>query len=131
MNGFVENIEKATLSNRDFRRVLYTGKNSQLVLMSLKASEEIGSEVHKTHDQFFRFESGEGLVVIDDKKTKVKDGTAVIVPAGAKHNVINTGESELKLYTIYSPPEHMDKVVRHTKKEALASEEHFDGKTTE
>ena len=131
MNGFIENIEKLTFGNNDFRRVLYTGKFSQIVLMSLKAGEEIGMEVHKTHDQFFRFEKGEGVVVIDNKTSKVKDGSAVIVPAGAKHNVINTGSEALKLYTIYSPPEHMDKVVRHTKKEALASEEHFDGKTTE
>jgi mannose-6-phosphate isomerase-like protein (cupin superfamily) len=112
--------------------VLYTGKNSQLVLMSLKPMEEIGMEVHPHIDQFFRFEGGEGKVIIDGNEYRVKDGDGVIVPAGAKHNVINTSKtSELKLYTIYSPPEHQDKVVRHTKAEALANPEEFDGKTTE
>ena len=125
-------IEKETRKNTDFRRVLYTGKSSQLVLMSLKPGEEIGEETHDDVDQFFRFEEGEGKVVIDDVAHVVKDGDAVIVPQGAKHNVINTSKkSNLKLYTIYSPPEHQDKVVRHTKKEAESSEEHFDGKTTE
>ncbi|WXG41822.1 MAG: cupin domain-containing protein [Candidatus Freyarchaeum deiterrae] len=132
MKGYVAVIEKETKKNTDFRRVLYTGKYSQLVLMSLKPGEEIGSETHEDVDQFFRFEEGEGKVVIDDVESRVKDGYAVIVPAGAKHNVINTSKSvNLKLYTIYSPPEHQDGVVRHTKKEAMASEEHFDGKTTE
>lgn len=132
LKGYVAVIEKETKKNTDFRRVLYTGKYSQLVLMSLKPGEEIGSETHEDVDQFFRFEEGEGKVVIDDVESRVKDGYAVIVPAGAKHNVINTSKSvNLKLYTIYSPPEHQDGVVRHTKKEAMASEEHFDGKTTE
>jgi len=132
MKGFKSNIEKATLANKDFRRVLYTGKYSQLVLMSLKPGEEIGEEVHKTVDQFFRFEKGMGVVLIDGVKQKVTDGDAVIVPAGAKHNVTNTSKNaELKLYTIYSPPEHQDGTVRKTKAEALAKPEEFDGKTTE
>lgn len=132
MKGFSTALENATRKNSDFRRVLYTGKNSQLVLMSLKPMEEIGMEVHKDRDQFFRFEAGEGKVVIDGNEYMVKDGDGVIVPAGANHNIINTSKtSELKLYTIYSPPEHQDKVVRKTKADALASPEEFDGKTTE
>ena len=132
MKGYVVPIEKETTKNADFRRVLYTGKHSQLVLMSLKPGEEIGEETHDDIDQFFRFEEGEGKVVIDKVEHRVKDGTAVIIPAGALHNVINTSKTaNLKLYTIYSPPEHQDGVVRHTKKEAMASEEHFDGRTTE
>ncbi len=132
MKGFKSNIEKDTLGNNDFRYVLYTGKYSQLVLMCLKPGEEIGEEVHKTVDQFFRFEKGTGTVSIDSVKHKVADGDAVVVPAGAKHNVINTSKtSELKLYTIYSPPEHIDGTVRKTKADALAKPEEFDGKTTE
>jgi len=132
MKGFKSNIEKDTLGNSDFRRVLYTGKHSQLVLMNLKPGEEIGEEVHKSVDQFFRFEKGEGIVFIDGVKQKVSDGDAVIVPAGARHNVTNTSKTtELKLYTIYSPPEHQDRTVRKTKAEALAKPEEFDGKTTE
>jgi mannose-6-phosphate isomerase-like protein (cupin superfamily) len=132
MKGFKSNIEKQTLSNSNFRHVLYTGKHSQLVLMSLKPGEEIGEEVHKTVDQFFRFEKGEGIVSIDGIKHKVADGDAVIVPACAKHNVTNASKTtELKLYTIYSPPEHQDGTVRKTKAEALAKPEEFDGKTTE
>jgi mannose-6-phosphate isomerase-like protein (cupin superfamily) len=132
MNGYVTHIEKETEKNTDFRRVLYTGKHSQLVLMSLKPGEEIGEETHEDVDQFFRFEAGEGNVIIDGVEHHVKGGDAVIVPSGAKHNVINTSKrTNLRLYTIYSPPEHQDKVVRHTKKEAIASEEHFDGRTTE
>jgi mannose-6-phosphate isomerase-like protein (cupin superfamily) len=132
MKGFVTTLEKETRKNTDFRRVLYTGKHSQLVLMSLKPGEEIGMETHKTVDQFFRFEGGEGKVIIDGTNHPVKDGDGVIVPAGAKHNVINTSkQSELKLYTIYSPPEHQDKVIRRTKADAIASPEEFDGKTTE
>ena len=130
--GFKSGIEKETRKNTDFRRVLYTGKHSQLVLMSLSPAEEIGEEVHSDRDQFFRFEQGEGKVVINGLEHHVKDGDAVIVPAGARHNVINTSpEADLKLYTIYSPPEHIDKTVRHTKKEAQALPEEFDGKTTE
>jgi mannose-6-phosphate isomerase-like protein (cupin superfamily) len=132
MKGFKSNIEKDTLKNDNFRRVLYTGKNSQLVLMSLRPGEDIGEEVHETVDQFFRFEKGEGVVLIDGVKQKVADGDAVIVPAGARHNVINTSKTaDLKLYTIYSPPEHQDGVVRRTKAEALAKPEEFDGRTTE
>lgn len=130
--GFVTDIEKETTKNEDFRRVLYTGKFSQLVLMTLKPGEEIGSEVHDTVDQFFRFEEGEGKVVIDKVEHKVHDGMAVIVPSGAEHNVVNTSKQQLlKLYTIYSPPEHQDKVVRHNKKQALAEPEEYDGKPTE
>ncbi len=130
--GFMADIETETVKNTDFRRVLYTGKFSQLVLMCLKPGEEIGAEVHDDVDQFFRFEEGEGRVIIDNTEYAVKDGSAVIVPNGANHNVINTSKTaNLKLYTIYSPPEHQDKVVRKTREEAMASEEHFDGKTTE
>lgn len=132
MKGYVTTIEKDTLKNKNFRKVLYTGKNSQLVLMSLRPKEEIGMEVHKTVDQFFRFEKGEGKVIIDGMAHKVKDGDAVIVPAGAKHNIINTSKKlELKLYTIYSPPEHMDGVVRITKADAMTKPEEYDGITTE
>lgn len=132
MKGYVTAIEKETRKNADFRRVLYTGQHSQLVLMSLKPKEEIGEETHEDVDQFFRFEAGEGKVIIDDVEHRVTDGDAVVVPAGAKHNVVNTsGKSELKLYTIYSPPEHEDQIVRHTKAEAMESEESFDGRTTE
>jgi mannose-6-phosphate isomerase-like protein (cupin superfamily) len=132
MKGYVVDIEKETTKNTDFRRVLYTGRDSQLVLMSIKPGAEIGEETHNDVDQFFRFEAGEGKVIIDGAEHRVKDGNAVIVPAGARHNVINTSKFvDLRLYTIYSPPEHQDGVVRHTKEEAMASEEHFDGRTTE
>ena len=132
MRGFKSNIEKDTLSNSYFRRVLYTGKNSQLVLMNLRPGEEIGSEVHKTIDQFFRFEKGEGIVTIDGVEHKVADGDAVIVPAGARHNVTNTSKNQdLRLYTIYSPPEHVDGTMRRTKAEALAKPEEFNGRTSE
>jgi mannose-6-phosphate isomerase-like protein (cupin superfamily) len=130
--GFEANLEAKTLSNSDFRRVLYTGKYSQLVLMTLRPGEEIGAETHDTVDQFFRFEEGEGVVVIDGVEHKVRNGSGVIVPSGALHNVINTSrKGDLKLYTIYSPPEHMDQVVRHTKAEAETQKEEFDGKTSE
>jgi mannose-6-phosphate isomerase-like protein (cupin superfamily) len=130
--GFTANLEGETRTNTDFRRVLYTGKYSQLVLMCLKPKEEIGEETHEDVDQFFRFEEGEGVVVIDGVKNIVKDGSGVIVPCGAKHNVVNISKTKsLKLYTIYSPPEHQDKVVRKTKQEALAREEHYNGKPTE
>ena len=132
MKGYEANIEELTLANSDFRRVLYTGKYSQLVLMSLEPGEEIGSEVHADVDQFFRFEKGTGKVVIDGLDRAVADGDAAIVPAGAEHNVVNTSSLEpLKLYTIYSPPEHRDGVVRATKEDAEKDEEHFDGVTTE
>ncbi|MEW6722071.1 MAG: cupin domain-containing protein [Candidatus Micrarchaeota archaeon] len=132
MKGFAVNLEQETIRNADFRRVLYTGKNSQLVLMRLRPGEEIGMEVHGDRDQFFRFESGEGVVVIDGKENKVRDGSGIIVPAGAMHNVVNTSkDADLKLYTIYSPPEHRDGTLHRTKGEAESNEEHFDGKTTE
>jgi mannose-6-phosphate isomerase-like protein (cupin superfamily) len=129
--GYFAAIEKKTLKNSDFRRVLYTGKYSQLVLMSLLPGEEIGAEVHKTHDQFFRVEAGNGIVAINNAKYKIGNGDCVIVPSGAMHNVTNTGKAALKIYTLYSPPAHKDGVARKTKKLAEASEEHFDGRTTE
>jgi len=131
VKGFVDDIEKLTEENTDFRRVLYTGKNLQLVLMTLRPGEEIGAEVHEDRDQFFRVEMGEGEILIDGNVSAVRSDMAMIVPAGARHNVRNTGDEPLKLYTIYGPPEHRDGVVRATKAEAEASEEHFDGKTTE
>jgi len=132
MKGYISNIEKGTLENDNFRQVLYTAKHSQLVLMSLKPKEEIGMEVHPDNDQFFRFEQGIGKVIIDGNEYEVKDGFAVIVPAGAQHNVINTSQTEaLKLYTIYSPAHHKDGIVRATKEEAIANEAEFDGVTTE
>ncbi len=127
--GFCDDIEKLTEENDLYRKVLYTGKHLQLVLMTLQPGEEIGAEVHDTHDQFFRFEEGKGKLVIDDNEYEIKDDFGVIVPAGAKHNVINTGDEPLKLYTIYGPPEHRDGVVVDVK--ANEKEEHFDGKTTE
>ncbi|MBC7538024.1 MAG: cupin domain-containing protein [Bacteriovorax sp.] len=131
MKGFIGNIENLTEKNSDFRHVLYTGKNLQLVLMALKPGEEIGEEVHKDRDQFFRVEKGSGKIVIDGVATNIKSEDAVVVPAGAKHNIINTGKEPLLLYTIYGPPEHVDRLVCATKAEAESLEEHFDGKTTE
>lgn len=131
LKGFISNIEKDTVGNKNFRKVLYTGKNSQLVLMSLKPGEDIGEEVHKDTDQFFRVDSGSGKVVINGVSTKVKDGFAIVIPQGAKHNVINTGKEDLKIYSIYSPPHHADGTIHKTKEEALSDKEHFDGKTTE
>ena len=132
MKGFVDNIGSLTNENGNFRQVLYTGKNSQLVLMSLKPGEEIGEEIHEAVDQFFRFESGVGKVVIDGVEHMIEAEFAVIVPAGAKHNIINTSQTEpLKLYTIYSPPNHRDGVVHATKDIAEVDSEHFDGQTTE
>lgn len=132
MKGFAGNIEKDTIVNGNFRKVLYTGKHCQLVLMSIQPKEEIGLEVHLENDQFFRFEQGEGKCFIDGNEYTVGDGVAIIVPAGAKHNVINTSASkELKMYTLYSPPHHKDGIVRKTKKEAEAQEAEFDGQTTE
>jgi mannose-6-phosphate isomerase-like protein (cupin superfamily) len=132
MKGFSANIEKATLENTDFRHVLYTGKHSQLVLMSLKPKEEIGMEVHEENDQFFRFEKGQGKCIIDGNEYDLADGSAIVVPASAQHNIINVSETEdLKLYTIYSPAHHQDGVVRATKEEAESNEAEFDGKTTE
>ncbi len=132
MKGFNTNIEKATLENNYFRKVFYSGKHSQLVLMSLKPKEEIGLEIHAGNDQFFRFEKGQGKCIIGNNEYLVEDGSAIIVPAGAEHNIINISETdELKLYTIYSPAHHKDQIVRITKEEAEANDEEFDGKTTE
>ena len=132
MHGFKTNIEKETLENNNFRKVLYTANYSQIVLMSLLPGEEIGMETHEENDQFFRFESGKGKCIIDGNEYEVKDGDAVIVPAGAKHNVINTSDKEsLKLYTIYSPPNHEDGIIRSTKSEAETIKEKYDGRTTE
>lgn len=132
MKGFCADIEKDTVENKNFRQVLYSGKHSQLVLMSLRPKEEIGMEVHPDNDQFFRFEQGQGKCIIDGNEYALKDGVAIVVPAGAQHNVINTSETEeLKLYTIYSPAHHKDGIVRTTKEEAVANEAEFDGQTTE
>lgn len=132
MRGFHTNIEEATLENGNYRKVLYTSKYSQLVLMSLKPGEEIGMEVHEENDQFFRFEAGQGKCIIDGNEYELSDGVAVVVPAGAQHNIINTSDTEeLKLYTIYSPAHHKDGIVRATKEEAEANEADFDGVTTE
>lgn len=132
MNGYIDNIEKAAIENDNFRKVLYTAKNSQLVLMSLKPGEEIGEEIHAL-DQFLRVEKGAGKAVLDGREYEISDGSAVVVPAGMKHNFINTSpDAELKLYTIYSPPEHRNGVIHATKADAIAdTTDHFDGKTTE
>lgn len=131
MKGFRDNIENLTLENGDFRRVLYTGAHLQLVVMTLQAGEEIGEEVHADRDQFFRFEEGEGSVDIDGVEKRVEADFAVIVPAGARHNVRNNGSGPLKLYTLYGPPEHIDGLVQKTRGEALAMHEEWDGNTTE
>ncbi|RFC64681.1 cupin domain-containing protein [Mesorhizobium denitrificans] len=131
MKGFVDDIEALTEENTDFRRVLYTGAKLQLVLMALQPGEEIGEEVHEDRDQFFRVEKGKGEIVIDGVTTRIKSDIAMIVPAGARHNVRNTGDKALRLYTLYAPPEHLDGTVHATKADADASDEHFDGKTTE
>ncbi len=132
MKGFSGNIEKETTENGNFRKVLYTGKHSQLVLMSLKPQEEIGMEVHPDNDQFFRFEKGEGKCVIDGNEYALAGGSAIVVPAGAAHNIINVSATEeLKLYTIYSPAHHQNGIARATKEEAMANEAEFDGVTTE
>lgn len=132
MKGFFANIEKETLENENFRKVLYTSKHSQLVLMCLKPGQEIGMEVHPDNDQFFRIEKGQGKCLIGGNEYQLEDGVAIVVPAGAEHNVINTSLSqELNLYTIYSPAHHKDGIVRLTKKEAEAEEAEFDGITSE
>ena len=128
MKGYITNIEKLTLKNTDYRRVLYTAKNSQLVVMNLQPGEEIGEEIHQL-DQFIRIEQGSANAILDGVDHEIKDDFVVVIPAGARHNIINTGDIELKLYTVYSPPEHKDGVV-HSRKENEA-EEHFDGKTSE
>jgi mannose-6-phosphate isomerase-like protein (cupin superfamily) len=129
MKTYVANIEADTLANTNFRKVVFTAQHCQVVLMSLKPGEDIGAEVHEL-DQFFRFERGEGKVVLDGADHAVTDGSAVVVPAGVNHNVINTGSADLKLYTIYAPPEHKDGTVHASKADALAAEEHFDGATS-
>lgn len=132
MKGFKASIEKDTVENDNFRKVLYTSKHSQLVLMCLQPSEDIGFEIHKDNDQFFRFESGKGKCIIDGAEYSVTDGDAIVVPAGAKHNIMNTSQTEkLKMYTIYSPAHHKDGIIRKTKKEAMENEAEFDGVTTE
>jgi mannose-6-phosphate isomerase-like protein (cupin superfamily) len=129
--GYVANIESRSTENRDFRRVVYTGAHLQLVLMSLEPGEEIGLEVHADTDQFFRIEAGNGSVSIDGHETSVEANTGIVVPAGARHNVKNTGATPMKLYTIYAPPHHQDGIVMPSKADASRSEEHFAGKTTE
>lgn len=131
MKGFVDDIEELTEDNSNFRRVLYTAKKMQLVVMTLKPSEDIGEEVHRDIDQFFRVEEGNGEVSIDGTVSKIKSGTAMIVPVGARHNIKNTGGKPMKLYTVYAPPNHANATVHATKAAAEASKEHFDGKTTE
>ncbi len=131
MNGFVDDIGRLTEGNTDFRRVLYTGEHLQLVLMTLAPGEEIGAEVHEDRDQFFRVEAGDGEITIDGTTQPVTAEFAMIVPAGARHNVRCVGSASLKLYTIYGPPEHRDGVVFATKAAAEAAHEHFDGATTE
>lgn len=131
MKGFVDNIEKLTLENENFRKVLYTAKFSQLVLMKLNPREDIGEEIHEL-DQFLRVESGSGNAILDGVEREISDGSAIVVPAGTKHNIINTSDDRpLKLYTVYSPPNHKDGTIHATKAEASAGEEHFDGITTE
>ncbi len=132
MKGFKTNIDKAAVENNNFRKVLYTSKHSQLVLMSLKPKEEIGEETHTDNDQFFRIESGNGKCIIDGNEYGINTGDAVVIPAGAKHNIINIDNvAELKMYTIYSPAHHKDGITRTTKKEAATNEVEFDGVTTE
>ena len=132
MKGYRANIENDTLENSNFRKVLYTGKHSQLVLMNLRPKDEIGMEVHPENDQFFRFEKGQGKCIIDGNEYEVGDGVAVVIPAGARHNIINTSATkDLKMYTIYSPAHHKDGIVRATKGEAEANEAEFDDTTSE
>lgn len=131
MKGYVGKIEEATLENNNFRKVLYTAQNSQLVVMSINPGEEIGAEVHHL-DQFIRIETGSGKAILDGVEHIITDGYAIVVPAGTNHNVINTSEEVMKLYTVYSPPEHKDGVVHATKDDAMNDhDDHFDGKTTE
>ena len=131
MQGFVGNIEELSENNADFRRVLYTGKRLQLVVMTLQPGEEIGEEVHDDGDQFFRVEEGEGDVLIDGKRTRIKSGDAVLIPGGARHNIVNTGKKSLHVYTLYAPPEHLDRTVHASKADAEKSSQHLYGKTTE
>ncbi len=131
MKGYISNIEKDTVENNNFRKVIYTAQNSQLVVMSLKPGEDIGEEVH-VGDQFIRIEKGRGWAILDGVSHEVEDDFAIVVPARAKHNVINNSDGEMKLYTIYSPPEHKSTTIHTTKEDAMAdTEDHFDGTTTE
>jgi len=130
MKGFVQDIESLAVKNDKFRQVLYTAKNSQLVLMSLKPREDIGAEIHKV-DQFFRVEQGTGEAVLNGARTPIQAGFAVLVPAGVNHNIVNTGAVPLKLYTLYAPPNHRDGVIHETRTDAEGDTEHFNGKTTE
>ena len=130
MNGYTTNIEQLSLDNDNFRKVIYTSKNAQLVLMSLLPNEDIGEEVHDV-DQFLRVEKGSGVAVLNDIPHDISDGSAIVVPAGTKHNLINGESGSMKLYTLYMPPHHRDGVIHTTKAEAEKSEEHFDGTTTE
>ena len=130
MDGFVQDIADIAVKNSDFRHVLYTAMHSQLVVMALMPKESIGAEVHKL-DQFFRVEEGEGEAILSGLRTPIRAGFAVIVPAGVMHNIVNTGDRPMKLLTVYAPPNHRDGVVHHTRAEADADKEHFDGKTTE
>lgn len=130
MNGFIKDIEELAISNSEFRRVLYTAKHTQLVVMTLNPGEEIGEEVHQV-DQFFRIEEGAGDAVLDHVRTEIRAGFSVLIPEGTKHNIINTGTVPLKLYTLYSPPHHRDGVVHHTRADADSDTEEYDGKTTE
>lgn len=130
MNGFIDDIESVAVANNEFRKVLYTAQHCQLVLMALKPKEEIGMETHKL-DQFFRIEHGSGQAILDGVTTEISSGFAVLVPAGTKHNIVNTGATAMKLYTLYAPANHRDGVVHHTRADALADSEKFDGKTTE
>jgi mannose-6-phosphate isomerase-like protein (cupin superfamily) len=129
--GHSVDIQKETVDNNNFRKVLYTGENTQLVLMSINAGEDIGEEVHHGIDQFFRIEAGEGIATINGKQYTLADGVSVVVPAGAKHNFVNTGKTDLKIYSLYSPPHHKDGTIHKTKADAIQDKEHFDGKTTE
>lgn len=132
MKGYVANIENLSEENNNFRKVLYTAKHSQLVVMSLKPGEDIGTEVHEEHDQFIRVEEGIGKAILNGEEYSLEDGSAVVVPGGVEHNVVNTSDSEdMKLYTIYSPPEHRDGVIHPVKEDAMADDEHFDGNATE
>lgn len=129
MKTYVGNIEKETLDNNNFRKVLFTAEHSQLVVMSLKAGEDIGSEVHKL-DQFIRIDQGIGKTILDGVESNIQDGYAVVIPAGVEHNIVNTGDTPMKLYTVYSPPEHKDGTIHETKQIAEQGEEHFDGQTS-
>ena len=131
MKGYKTNIEKDTLDNDNFRKVLYTSKHVQLVLMTLRPGEEIGEEVHDENDQFFRIEGGHGKCIIDGHEYEISDGDALVIPTGSKHNIINLDKTDLKMYTLYAPPHHKDGILRPTKREAEEIEAEFDGKTTE